>query len=202
MNKGANFFGNDAEYPPRLVGYTTSNASAINVPKDTQYGDFLFYFAGTRNGTITPPSSFIRLFNEDAVTSEMNLVYYKEVGENEPSSYTFTLSAGQVSAIMVTWRPSIIKRMGIQAARWYTGSENAPQLYGYKNGIYVAVAFDALSGTHVSSFTGLTTIASLPNANTNVCVSYRELTEDGLYGSYPASPTGASNDGYAGLTFS
>lgn len=198
MNGGMYGFPKPENRFPVLVGATTvTDSSSIAVPNGVQNGDTLILAIGQRNGTYALPSGGWRVgILADASSAEYNIVWL-HTAQNEPTRITITYSGNQ-SAVLAAFRSP--RPLNIFDYRYGGATEQAPAVLGKRYGVFLGFAFDALSSTHVTGFTGLTTIARAVTGNAAACMAYRYTEIDNVfYGPYPATPTGAAYDGYASL---
>ena len=177
---------------PTLVSNATAyDTATVPVPAGTINGDLLVACSGTRNGVVTTASGWTRISHNDAYTSEWNDIHIK-MAFNEPASYTFPLSAGQVSWVVLAFRGSGSAVLG---TNWVAGGTLVPPSACMRGGVYIAVTCDANSGTHITEHTGLVCAGSIVNSNASVFVSYLVPTDNiGTYGNYVLN----ANPGYDG----
>ena len=104
--------GGSCDYPAYVASaetYSTSGSNCvINKPSGTTEGDLMVAIIQfNANTTITPPTDWIQIDEDDGISSVATvIIYYKIAGASEPSDYTWTASSTRHGGIIATFSGS------------------------------------------------------------------------------------------------
>jgi hypothetical protein len=161
----------------------------INKPTGTTTGDIMIAIVGSgasvNSTTVTPPSGWTLLTSN---ASKSPFVYGKVDGGSEPSSYTWTLAAGNAAGAIATYRNGVA---GVAGA--VSEDSIAPSITPASTGTLLGLYFITNNVTVSSDPSGMTQRAFTGGANPTVAVYDQENVGASATGTKTITWSGAGN---------